>query len=94
MTDLLSFRLVRLAGCRSVGQHLGELQLGKVVAICDHLGLLGGVELEHEIAGEAVGVALHREPGSTKTSCLCSVRSTAFINRGRLVSIEPVAATA
>ena len=33
-------------------------QLGEVVAICDHLGLLGRAQLEHEVAGEAIRVAL------------------------------------
>jgi hypothetical protein len=41
-----------------VGQRLGELQLGEVVAICDHLGLLGRGELKHEVLREALGVAL------------------------------------
>ena len=43
----------------SLGQRSGEFQFGQVVAICDHLGLLRRVDLEHEVAGEASGIALH-----------------------------------
>jgi hypothetical protein len=38
-------------------QSLGKLELGEVVAICDHLGLLRGAELEHEIARKTLVVA-------------------------------------
>ncbi len=42
-----------------VREGLGELEFIEVVAICDHLGFLFGRELEHEILGEALLVALH-----------------------------------
>lgn len=41
-----------------VGLHLGEFEFVQVVAICDHLGLLGWRELEQEIGAETLAVAL------------------------------------
>lgn len=39
-------------------QRPGKLQLGEVVAICDHLGLLGRGQLKHEVDGKPLPVAL------------------------------------
>ena len=39
-------------------QSPGELQLLEVVAICDHLGLLCGGELEHEVGRKPAAVTL------------------------------------
>lgn len=43
---------------KAKGSALENFSLSGVVAVCDHLGLLFGCQLEQKVAGEAVAIAL------------------------------------
>src|SRR3972149_7303956 len=66
--------------CESMWQHRREFQPLKVVAICDHLGLLGCGQPKHEILGETVSVSdkLKSTGGRQSPTRCCETARTLF----------------